>query len=87
MGVYTNVYVSEAAIPPIIAIRFCTLLNICLNPCFTFSASRLRAAVCRISAHSCPSYSSLAFALLSFFLSQSTTKLSVKAWSENNVFF
>ena len=34
---------------------------------------RLLAAVCRISAHSCPPYTSLAFALVSFFLSQSTS--------------
>ena len=32
----------------------------------------------RISAHSCPSNTTLAFALFSFFLSQSTTKLTLK---------
>ena len=47
------------------------------NPCPTFSVSRLCAAVCRISAHSCPSYTSLAFALFAFFL-QSTTNLPLK---------
>ena len=40
--------------------------------------SRLRAAKCRIPAHSCPSYASLAFALLVFLLSQSTTKFHLK---------
>ena len=45
--------------------------------CPTFSASRLRAAVCRISAHSYPSYTSLAFALF-IFLSQATAKLFLK---------
>ena len=44
----------------------------------TFSGSRLRAGVCRVSAHSCPSYASLDFALLTFVLSQSTAKLHLK---------
>ena len=38
------------------------------HQCPTSSVSRLRAAVCRIFAHFCPSYTSLAFALLPFFL-------------------
>ena len=65
--VYMTIYVSEAAIPQIAAIRYCTLKKK-KNPCPTFSVSRLRAAVCRISAHSCLSYTSLAFALFPFFL-------------------
>ena len=40
--------------------------NMFLHPCSTFSVSWLRAAVCRISAHSCPSYGPLAFALNSY---------------------
>ena len=44
------------------------------NPCPPFSVSRLRAAVCcRISAHSCPSYTSLAFARFPFFLEVNLT--------------
>ena len=39
-----------------------------LNPCPTFSVSRLHAVVCPISAHSCPSYISLASAFFPFFL-------------------
>ena len=44
-----NIYVSEATIPQIAAIRYCTLEKK-KNPCPTFPLSRLRAAVCRISA-------------------------------------
>ena len=53
MYVYMNMYVSEAAIPQIVAIQYCTQKK--KNLCLTFSVSRLRAAVCRFSAHSCPS--------------------------------
>ena len=77
MDVYMNIYVSEAAVPQIAAIRYCTLEKK-KNPCATFSASNLCAAMCRVSAHSCPSYTSLAFALFPFFLGQSTTKLPLK---------
>ena len=45
MDVYMNMYVSEAAIPQIVAIRHCTLQKK-KNQCPTFSVSRLRAAVC-----------------------------------------
>ena len=73
MDVYMKyMYVSEAAIPQIGAVRYCTLQKT------NFSVSRLRAAVRRISACSCPSYTSLAFALFSFFLIQPTTKLQSK---------
>ena len=67
MDVYMNMYVSEAATPQIVAIRYCTLGKKKKNPCPTFSVSRLRAAVCRISAHSSPSYTSLAVVLFHFF--------------------
>ena len=50
----------------------------CLKKRIRVPPFRLRAAVCCISAHSCPSYTSLVFALFSFFLSQSTTKLTTK---------
>ena len=74
MDVYMNMYVPEAAIPQVVAIRYCAHLKKRIRvPPF-----RLRAAVCCISAHSCPSYTSLVFALFSFFLSQSTTKLTTK---------
>ena len=73
---YINIYVSETAIPQIATIRYCTLKK--KNPCPTFSVSRLRAAVCRISAYSCPLYPSIAFALFPCFLSQSSTKLPLK---------
>ena len=86
MDVNTNMYVSEAAIPQIVAIRYCTLEKK-TNTCPTFSVSRLRAAVCRISAHSCPSYTSLAFALFSFLLIQSTTKLPLKHGPKTTYFF
>ena len=64
-------------VPQIVAIRYCKRKKK-RNPCSTFSVSRLFAAVCRISAYSCPSYTWLAFARFSFFLGQSTTKLPLK---------
>ena len=64
MDVHMNKYVSEAAIPQIVEIRYSTLQK--KKTCPTFSVSRLRAAVCRISAHSCPSYT--------FFISCSEAK-------------
>ena len=62
---YMNMYVSEADIPQIVAIPYFALKKK-KNPRPTFSVSRLRAAVCRISTHSCPSYTSLALALFHF---------------------
>ena len=82
IDVYVNIYVSEAAISQIVAIRFCTLEHVymCLNPCPTFSVSGLRAAVCRIPAHSCSSYSSIAFAPL-FFLESIYHQIAFETWS------
>ena len=57
------------------------------NSCPTFSVSRLRVAVCRISAHSCPSHTSVAFALFSFFRSQSTTKFPLNTVQKRRTFF
>ena len=56
-----------------------------LNPYPTFSVSRRRAAVCRIPAHPCPSYTSLAFAPL-FFLSI-YHQIAFETWSKNDVSF
>ena len=79
MDVYMNTYVSEAAIPQIVAILYCKRKK--KESVSHLSLSRLCASLnllCRISAHSCPSYTSLAFALFPFLLSQSTTKLPLK---------
>ena len=88
MDVYMNIYVSEAAIPQIAAIRYCTLpqKNRIRVPPFC-SVSRLRAAVCRISAHSCPSYTSLAFALFIFFLKSIYHQIAFETRSKHDVFF
>ena len=72
-----NIYVSEAVIPQITAIRYCTLEKK-KNPSPTFSISRLRAVVCRISANLLFIIHFVRFALFSFLLRQSTTKFSLE---------
>ena len=83
-----NIYVSDAAISQTIpAIRFGTRQTCFLNPCPTCSVYRLRAAMCRISAHSCPSYASLAFAFLTFFAQSIYHQIAFETLAKNDVFF
>ena len=58
-----------------------------LNPCPTFSVSRLRSAMCRIPPHSCPPYDSLAFALLIYLFVSIHHHIASEIWSKTYVFF
>ena len=73
-----NIYVSEAAIPQIVAIRFCTLekKERIRVPPFRYLGCVMQCAV--FPAHSCPSYTSLVLARFLIFVSQSTNKLPLK---------
>ena len=77
MDVYVNMYVSEAAIPQIVAIRYCAHLKkkIIRVPPFRYLGWVLQ---CAVFPHT-PVHDTLArFCSFSFFPSQSTTKLPFK---------
>ena len=87
VGVHMNIHVSEAAISQIVrAIRFGTP-NLRLNPCRTFSVSRLHAATCRIPAHSWPIKRFARFCFSYVFSWTIYHQIAFETWSQNGVRF